>query len=112
MAQPNDPREHEDAEIAADDAGATAMAETRPGATSWTSPPNQQMDRSEDPELAAEEDREAAAKAMEPRNQAEAGSAMDVGSTGYDEEGAFDVTGASEQAEKRHPEVGDRAKPH
>jgi hypothetical protein len=86
--------------------------ENRPSATSWTSPPNQQMDRSEDPQKRAEEDRDAASDAMHSgtRNTS-AGSADDVGSIGYDEEGAFDVTGASEEARKRHPQVGDRAKP-
>lgn len=51
---------------------------------------HQQMDRSNDPETTREMDAEAPELAMRSRQRL-AGSAVGVGSVGFDESGAFDV---------------------
>lgn len=57
----------------------------------------QQMDRSNDPEITAEMDAAAPQAALASRRQRLTGSAVGVGSVGFDETGAFDV-GAEEHA--------------
>lgn len=58
-------------------------------------PDHQQMDRSNDPTITAAMDEAAPEMAMESRRQRLTGSAVGVGSVGFDEDGAFDV-GAGE----------------
>lgn len=60
-------------------------------------PEHQQMNRSNDPEVTAELDAAAPEMAMESRRQRLTGSAVGVGSVGFDEDGAYDV-GAGEKA--------------
>lgn len=60
-----------------------------------TSPDHQQMDRSNDPEVTRAMDAAAPGQAMASRRQRLTGSAVGVGSVGFDESGAFDV-GAGE----------------
>lgn len=57
----------------------------------------QQMDRSNDPETTAEMDAAAPEAAMASRRQRLTGSAVGVGSVGFDEDGAFDI-GADDHA--------------
>lgn len=59
----------------------------------------QQMDRSNDPETTAALDEGASESALESRQRL-TGSAVGVGSIGFDEAGAFDV-GAGEPARKK-----------
>lgn len=65
-----------------------------------TPPPHdhQQMDRSNDPRITREMDAAAPEVAMHSRRQRLTGSAVGVGSVGFDESGAFDV-GALEEPE-------------
>lgn len=70
------------------------MART-PGETAPTPVDHQQMDRSNDPEVTRAMDGAAPAAAMTSRRQRLTGSAVGVGSVGFDENGAFDV-GASD----------------
>ena len=65
-----------------------------PRASSLTAPTpadNQQMNRSNDPEITAALDEIAPEAAMDSRRERLAGSAVGVGSVGFDENGAFDV---------------------
>lgn len=62
-----------------------------PGPTAPTPADHQQMDRSNDPELTAEMDANAAKAAMTSRRQRLTGSAVGVGSVEFDDPGAFDV---------------------
>jgi hypothetical protein len=64
-----------------------------PGPTAPTPADRQQMDRSNDPDLTAEMDRQAPEAAMASRRQRLTGSAVGVGSVGFDEPGAFDIEG-------------------
>ena len=57
----------------------------------------QQMDRSNDPEITAEMDAAAPQAALASRRQRLTGSAVGIGSVGFDETGAFDV-GADDHA--------------
>lgn len=59
---------------------------------------HQQMDRSNDPEVTRAMDAAAPEVAMASRRQRLTGSAVGVGSVGFDESGAFDV-GAGEAVE-------------
>lgn len=68
------------------------------GPTASTAPEHQQMDRSNDPVETAAMDAAAPAMAMESRRQRLAGSAVGVGSVGFDEAGAYDV-GSGVEAE-------------
>ena len=65
-------------------------------------PEHQQMDRSNDPEVTRAMDAAAPELAMASRRQRLAGSAVGVGSVGFDESGAFDV-GAGEAARPDDP---------
>lgn len=60
-------------------------------------PDHQQMNLSNDPEEARRLMEEAPEAALESRRQRLTGSAVGVGSVGFDEDGAFDV-GAGEKA--------------
>ena len=62
-----------------------------PGPTAPTPADHQQMDRSNDPDLTAEMDAAAPEVAMTSRRQRLTGSAVGVGSVGFDDPGAFDV---------------------
>lgn len=66
------------------------MART-PGETTPSPASHQQMDRSNDPEITRELDEAAPEAAMDSRRQRLTGSAVGVGSVGFDEAGAFDV---------------------
>lgn len=66
------------------------MART-PSITAPTPPDHQQMDRSNDPEVTRAMDEAAPEAAMASRRQRLTGSAVGVGSVGFDESGAFDV---------------------
>lgn len=66
------------------------MART-PSDTTPTHPDHQQMDRSNDPEITRAMDEAAPELAMVSRRQRLTGSAVGVGSVGFDEDGAFDV---------------------
>ena len=66
------------------------MART-PAETAPTHPDHQQMDRSNDPEVTRAMDKAAPELAMVSRRQRLTGSAVGVGSVGFDESGAFDV---------------------
>ena len=66
------------------------MART-PAETAPTHPDHQQMDRSNDPEVTRAMDKAAPELAMVSRRQRLTGSAVGVGSVGFDEDGAFDV---------------------
>ncbi|HYC98594.1 Tat pathway signal protein [Brevundimonas sp.] len=66
------------------------MARTPSDATP-THPDHQQMDRSNDPEITRAMDEAAPELAMVSRRQRLTGSAVGVGSVGFDEDGAFDV---------------------
>jgi hypothetical protein len=66
------------------------MART-PAETAPTPLDHQQMDRSNDPAETAAMDAAAPEQAMASRRQRLTGSAVGVGSVGYDEDGAFDV---------------------
>lgn len=68
------------------------------GPTKPATPEHQQMDRSNDPVETAAMDAAAPAMAMESRRQRLAGSAVGVGSVGFDEAGAYDV-GSGREAE-------------
>ena len=65
--------------------------------TEVTPASGQQMDRSNDPETTRELDEAAPATALHSRRQRLTGSAVGVGSVGFDENGAFDV-GADDHA--------------
>ena len=56
-------------------------------------PDHQQMDRSNDPEITRALDKAAPELAMESRRQRLTGSAVGVGSVGFEEEGAFEIGG-------------------
>ncbi|HYC74281.1 Tat pathway signal protein [Brevundimonas sp.] len=62
-----------------------------PSETTPTPPDHQQMDRSNDPEITRAMDEAAPELAMTSRRQRLTGSAVGVGSVGFDERGAFDV---------------------
>jgi hypothetical protein len=73
---------------------------SKPGTFVMTRSPNgvitqpesgQQMDRSNDPKLTEAMDKAAPETAMASRRQQLTGSAVGVGSVGFDEDGAFDV---------------------
>ncbi|HYC66969.1 Tat pathway signal protein [Brevundimonas sp.] len=66
------------------------MANT-PAHTDPTPSDHQQMDRSNDPEVTRAMDEAAPELAMTSRRQRLTGSAVGVGSVGFDEAGAFDV---------------------
>lgn len=70
------------------------MANT-PSLTGQT-PDHQQMNRSNDPAETAAMDADAPAAAMESRRQRLAGSAVGIGSVGFDEAGAYDVGAGAE----------------
>ena len=67
---------------------------------------DQQMSRSNDPEVTAAMDAEAAEQAMQSRRQRLAGEATGVGSIGFDDPGAFDV-GAEGRNVQDEPELDD-----
>ena len=79
------------------------MART-PAETAPTHPDHQQMDRSNDPEITRAMDAAAPELAMTSRRQRLTGSAVGVGSVGFDEDGAFDV-GDPEHEPRRTPEA-------
>jgi len=62
-----------------------------PDLTKPTPADHQQMDRSNDPEITEALDKAAPELAMESRRQRLTGSAVGVGSVGFDDPGAFDV---------------------
>lgn len=62
-------------------------------------PDHQQMDRSNDPEITAAMDEAAPEMAMESRQRL-TGSAVGVGSVGFDEDGAFDVCAGEDLGEE------------
>ena len=66
----------------------------------------QQMDRSNDPETTAEMDAAAPQAALASRRQRLTGSAVGVGSVGFDDPGAFDV-GAEGRNVQDEPELDD-----
>lgn len=66
------------------------MART-PAEAAPTHPDHQQMDRSNDPEITRAMDKAAPELAMVSRRQRLTGSAVGVGSVGFDESGAFDI---------------------
>ena len=66
------------------------MART-PAETAPTHPDHQQMDRSNDPDITRAMDEAAPELAMASRRQRLTGSAVGVGSVGFDESGAFDI---------------------
>lgn len=74
-------------------------SETRP-----TPPGHQQMDRSNDPEITRAMDEAAPELAMVSRRQRLTGSAVGVGSVGFDEDGAFDV-GDPDHDPRENPEA-------
>lgn len=61
------------------------------GLTAPTPPDHQQMDRSNDPEITRALDEAAPEMAMSSRRQRLTGSAVGVGSVGFDEDGAFEI---------------------
>ena len=67
---------------------------------------DQQMLRSNDPEVTAAMDAEAADQAMQSRRQRLTGEATGVGSVGFDDPGAFDV-GAEGRNVQDEPELDD-----
>ncbi|MFN3876964.1 MAG: Tat pathway signal protein [Brevundimonas sp.] len=69
----------------------------------------QQMDRSNDPETTAEMDAAAPEAAMASRRQRLTGSAVGVGSVGFDESGAFDV--GADDHDPQDDAVTDTTKP-
>ena len=69
----------------------------------------QQMDRSNDPETTREMDAAAPEAAMSSRRQRLTGSAVGVGSVGFDESGAFDV--GADDHEPQDDAVRDTIKP-
>ncbi|MBU2271529.1 MAG: Tat pathway signal protein [Alphaproteobacteria bacterium] len=79
------------------------MART-PAETAPTPADHQQMDRSNDPEITRAMDEAAPAVAMASRRQRLTGSAVGVGSVGFDESGAFDV-GDPEHDPRENPEA-------
>lgn len=93
-----------EAEIAADDAGASAIAEElqkaadRQGAASVAEAATSDVARSPGQVVKAGE-REAAAAAMSSRRQAFAGAAVGVGSVGFDDPGVFTSADALEEGE-------------
>lgn len=80
------------------------MART-PSLTEPSPHDHQQMDRSNDPDITREMDAAAPAMAMHSRRQRLTGSAVGVGSVGFDESGAFDVGAGDEDADQRTPEA-------
>jgi len=70
-----------------------------PNGVSPTPGEGQQMDRSNDPEITAAQDEVAPEQAMDSRRQRLTGSAVGVGSVGFEEEGAYDV-GAGRPADE------------
>ena len=80
------------------------MART-PAETAPTPPDHQQMDRSNDPEVNKAMDAAAPEVAMASRRQRLTGSAVGVGSVGFDEAGAFDV-GDPNHDPRKTPEAG------
>jgi hypothetical protein len=72
--------------------------------TTPTPPDNQQMDRSNDPEITRAMDAAAPERAMVSRRQRLTGSAVGVGSVGFDEDGAFDV-GDPDHDPRENPEA-------
>jgi hypothetical protein len=74
-------------------------SETRP-----TPPDHQQMDRSNDPEITRAINEAAPELAMASRRQRLTGSAVGVGSVGFDENGAFDV-GDPDHDPRENPEA-------
>lgn len=72
--------------------------------TAPTPPDHQQMDRSNDPEITQAMDEAAPEVAMMSRRQRLTGSAVGVGSVGFDEAGAFDV-GAPDRDPRENPEA-------
>jgi len=80
-----------------------------PRASSLTAPTpadNQQMDRSNDPEITSALDEITPEAAMDSRRERLTGSAVGVGSVGFDEDGAFDV-GAGERDPQDDPITDD-----
>ena len=69
----------------------------------------QQMDRSNDPETTAEMDAAAPEAAMASRRQRLTGSAVGVGSVGFEENGAFDV--GADDHDPKDDAVTDTPKP-
>lgn len=100
-------------EIAADDAGASAMAEraskieAQAGETPASSTPAQsytpveQRDSAADPADREAMDREGAELAMQSDHHAFAGSAQGIGSVAFDDPGAYDVTRPNARPERR-----------
>lgn len=78
------------------------MART-PAETAPNHPDHQQMDRSNDPEVTRAMDETAPELAMASRQRL-TGSAVGVGSVGFDEVGAFDV-GAPDHDPRKIPEA-------
>ena len=78
---------------------ARTPSETTPG-----HPDHQQMDRSNDPGITRAMNEAAPELAMASRRQRLTGSAVGVGSVGFDEDGAFDV-GDPDQDPRENPEA-------
>ena len=81
-----------------------------PDLTKPTPADHQQMNRSNDPEVTRALDEAAPELAMESRRQRLTGSAVGVGSVGFDDPGAFDV-GAGEREPQDEPVVDETKKP-
>lgn len=80
------------------------MART-PSETAPTPPDHQQMDRSNDPVTTRAMNEAAPELAMASRRQRLTGSAVGVGSVGFDEDGAFDV-GHPDRRPREDPGAG------
>lgn len=79
------------------------MART-PAETAPTHPDHQQMDRPNDPDVTRAMNEAAPEVAMASRRQRLTGSAVGVGSVGFDESGAFDV-GDPDHDPRENPEA-------
>ena len=75
-----------------------------PSETAPTAPDHQQMNRSNDPEVTRAMDAAAPEVAMASRRQRLTGSAVGVGSVGFDESGAFDI-GDPDHDPRENPEA-------